>query len=160
MLIFKMLLGGLASLVGPVFNYLNARVDSNARIHLSDNETLSRVGSTVIAGASKADELNADIRKKEGPFSPTVVAAIAGFLAPFAWHTWQVCLDSSRWLPSYDWVWGFIPYPCVSVHIVGSWRVAALPGMFETTEHAVIQSLFIGASTAATGVALLKALRK
>lgn len=160
MWIFKMLLGGLSSLVGPLFNYLNARVDADSRKHISDNETLSRVGSTIIEGTSKADELNAEIRKKEGPFAPMVVMSIVGFLVPFAWHTWQVCLDSSRWLPSYELLWGFIPYPAVSVHIVGSWRVAALPGLFETTEHAVIQSLFIGAATAATGVALLKALRR
>ncbi|WP_198031709.1 hypothetical protein [Bradyrhizobium sp. Ec3.3] len=159
-MLWGLAIGFLKSAIGPVFDFLNKRVDANARIHLSDNETLQRVGSTVIDGASKADELNEKLREKEGPFSPMVVCSILGFLAPFAWHTWQVCLDSSRWLPSYDFLFGFIPYPAVSVHIVGSWRVAALPGLFETTEHAVIQSLFIGASTAAAGFALIKAARR
>lgn len=157
---WNLILGGLTSIVGPVFNYLNARVDTNARIHLSDNETLSKVGSTVIGGASKADELNANLRLKEGKFAPMAIMSIGGFLVPFAWHTWQVALDSSRWVPALGWLWGWVPYLTVESHIVGSWKVAAMPGLFETTEHAVIQSLFIGAATGAAGVALIKAMKR
>lgn len=150
---WQLLLGGLTSIIKPVFDFLNARVDANARMHISDNATMAQVGSTVIAGASKADELNAQIRLKEGKWAPMVLTSIVGFLLPFAWHTWQVVLDSSRWVPSLAW-------PFIVEHQVGSWRVAALPGMFETTEHAVINSLFIGASTLLAGAGLIKAVRR
>jgi hypothetical protein len=36
----------------------------------------------------------------------------------------------------------------------------AYGSMFETTEHAVIQSLFIGASTAVAGVAMVRAIKR
>jgi len=153
--IFEAALGSLSKIVGPLFNWLNARVDAKVRVHLSDNETLAKVGSTVIEGMSKADELNAGIRSKEGPWSPWVVVTIFGFMLPFSYHTWQVVLDSSAWhIVIGEWF-----LPTFQRHAVGSWRVAALPGLFETTEHAVIQSLFIGAGVAVGGIALIKSLR-
>lgn len=156
MWLFKLLLGSLSTIVKPVFDYLNARVDADSRKHISDNATLATVGSTVFAGLSKADELNAEIRTKEGKWAPMVLTSICGFLLPFAWHTWQVVLDSSRWVPSLG------PYylPTLVEHQVGSWKVAALPGMFETTEHAVINSLFIGASTLLAGVGIIRAAKR
>jgi hypothetical protein len=70
---WSLILSGLTALAGPLFSFLNARVDANARVHISDNETMSRVASTVIEGTSKADELNAQIRMKGEPFlSPSV----------------------------------------------------------------------------------------
>lgn len=159
MWLFKLALGSLSTIIGPVFNWLNARVDADSRKHISDNDTLARVGSTIIDGTSKADELNAAIRLKEGVWSPWVIVTIVGFMTPFAWHTWQVVLDSSRWLPVIE-TWYGLPYLTVIDHRVGSWSVAALPGMFETTEHAVINSLFIGASTLLAGHGLIKALKR
>jgi hypothetical protein len=150
---WTLLLGFLSGAIKPVFDFLNARVDANARMHISDNATMAQVGSATLAGASKADELNAQIRLKEGKWAPMVLTSIAGFLFPFAWHTWQVVLDSSRWIPAMAW-------PPIQEHVVGSWHVAALPGMFETTEHAVINSLFIGASTLLAGAGLIKAIRR
>lgn len=152
-------LGILKAAIGPIFEFLNRRVEAKERMHISDNETLSKVGSVVMPGLSKADELNAQLRAKEGAFSPILITSIVGFLFPFAWHTWQVVLDSSRWVPAVRF-WYVIPYIGVDDHVVGSWRVAALPGMFETTEHAVINSLFIGASTLVAGVAMIKAAKR
>lgn len=149
-----------AAVADKALGFLNARVDAKARIHLSDNDTLARVTSTVIDGASKADELNAAIRKADGKWSPLAITSIVGFLLPFAWHTWQVVLDSSRWHPVVNWMWGIIPMVGVREHVVGSWKVAALPGLFEGTEHAVIQSLFVGAATAAALVPVIKALKR
>lgn len=153
---WELILGGLTALIKPLFNFLNARVDANARMHIADNATLQSVGSSILVGASKADELNAELRAKEGLKSPLLWASIIGFLAPFSWHTWQVCLDSSRWVIEF----GPWYLPVIAEHQVGSWRVAALPGMFETTEHAVINSLFIGASTVLAGVGIIKAIKR
>lgn len=158
-MIWTAILGFLKALVGPVFNYLNTKVEADKQVKLSDNTRDAKVISTVEGGIEKADNLNAQIRLKEGKWSPWVLVTIGGFMSPFAWHTWQVVLDSSRWVPSIGLLWRTIPYPTVAEHVVGSWRVAALPGMFETTEHAVIQSLFIGAGAAVGAIPIIKALR-
>lgn len=147
------------ALVGPVFNYLNARVEADKQVKLSDNTRDTAALKTVEGGISNADNLNAQIRIKEGKWSPWVMMTICGFMAPLAWHTWQVVLDSSRWVPVVRF-WYWLPYPTVVEHVVGSWRVAALPGMFETTEHAVIQSLFIGAGAAVGAIPIIAALRR
>lgn len=157
-MIWSLALGFVKELIGPVFNFLNRRVEKEERVHISDNETLSQVGTSVVGGLSKADELNARLNAPGGRdnWSPWVWATILGFMLPFAFHTWQVCLDSSYWHLSLNGPW-YWPVQW-ETHAVGSWKVAKLPGMFEVTEHAVIQSLFVGAATAATGVALIAAL--
>lgn len=146
------------SLFGGVFEFLNKRVDANARVKISADTRDAAVVGGVEGGIQNADNLNAQIRMKEGKWSPWVLMTILGFMSPFAWHTWQVVLDSSRFHPAIGF-WYFIPYPTVVEHIVGSWRVAALPGMFETTEHAVVQSLFIGAGAAVGAIPIIRALR-
>lgn len=156
MWVWKLLLSGISTVIGPVFEFLNKRVDANERMHVSDNATIVGLGGSIIAGQTRADELKAEIRLREGKWSPWVIITIGGFMMPFGWHTWQVVLDSSRWLPCL----GRYYLPNVCDHVVGSWRVAALPGMFETTEHAVIQSLFIGASAAVGAIPIIAALRR
>jgi len=145
-------------LFGSVFEYLNKKVDADARVTISSNERDTAVVGTVESSIQNADNLNAQIRLKEGKWSPWVLVTIIGFMAPIAWHTWQVVLDSSRWIPVVR-EWYGIPYVTVVEHTVGSWGVARLPGLFETTEHAVIQSLFIGAGAAVGAIPILRALR-
>src|SRR6185436_12314080 len=106
---------------------------------ISDNTTIAGLGGSVIAGQTRADELKTQVRLAEGKWSPWVMMTIGGFMAPTAWHYWQVILDSSRWVPCI----GDYYLPTVCAHVVGSWKVASLPGQFETTEHAIITSLFV-----------------
>lgn len=155
MFVWKMLLNGIAAIIGPVFGFLNKRVDADVQKHVSDNATIAGLGGAFIGGQTEADKLKTQVRLAEGKWSPWVVVTIAGFMCPFAWHTWQVVLDSTRWHISL----GAYYLPVISEHVVGSWKIATLPGMFETTEHAIIQSLFIGAGAAVGGIAIIRALR-
>jgi hypothetical protein len=152
----ELLLGGLTSFLTPIFNWLNTRVDADARKHISDNATIAGTVGAVVGAQANADALNTQVRLKEGKWSPWVIVTVAGFMVPFAWHTWQVCLDSSRWVIEF----GPWYIPRVVEHTVGSWKVAALPGLWETTEHAVIQSLFTGAGVAVGAIPIIKALRR
>lgn len=150
--IFASILSGLFS---PLFNWLTARSNNSAQITVAGDGATVQAGAATLNAIAAADALNA----KRGDRSPWTMLAVA-FAAPFAWHTWEVVLDSSRWLPMIEWSdWG-IPYVWVSMHVVGSWKVAALPGMFETTEHAVINSLFVGASAALAGAGIIRAIKR
>jgi hypothetical protein len=144
----SLIFGFLSSLLSPLFNWLTAFFNSQAQVSVSANATAGQV-------ITNADTLNASIRKSEGGWSPWVLVTICMFMLPFGWHTWQIVLDSSHWVPSLGWLW-WIPYPAIDVHQIGSWHVARLPGMFEQTEHAVINSLFVGAAAVLALSGLMK----
>lgn len=152
---FQIALSSLSTVLKPVFDFLNKRVDADAQKHISDNTAAGAIAGGAFDAQKNADALKAQVRLAEGKWSPWVVLTIAGFMAPFAWHTWQVVLDSSPWHIEFG-PW-FVPQ--LTRHAVGSWHVAALPGLFETTEHAVIQSLFIGAGAAVGAIPIIRALR-
>ena len=83
-------------------------------------------------------------------------------LAPLVWHEWQVVMDSSHFIPTIAYAglfWDsiFIPYPTVTTHVIDSWKVAKLPGGWETTELSIFTSLFIGATAAVGTIAALGA---
>ena len=151
---FLFALGLLKSFVGPVFNWLNARVDADKQMHIVDSQTMGTIATGGLAAQSKADELNAQVRIKEGNWGPTVIMMMV-ILAPFVWHEWQVVLDSSRFVPAWDGWW-----PAVAQHQVGSWKVAALPDPWGAVELAIFQSFFIGASVAVTAIAAIKAIKR
>lgn len=152
MLIWKLILGFLTSAVTPIFEFLNKRVESAERIHINDNATMATIVGGTQSAISNADGLNTQVRLKEGPWSPWVVVTIAGFMVPLAIHTWQVVIDSSKWLVRLG------PYYLPQIYQARE-TVAALPGMFEITEHAVIQSLFVGAGAAVGAIPIIMALR-
>ena len=155
-MMWSIIFSGVKAFLGPVLNFFNARVSAEERMHISDNAAAVGALGAVEGAITKADELNTQVRLKEGKWSPWVLVTIGGFMVPFAWHTWQVVLDSSRFHISF----GAYFLPHITEHVVGSWKVAALPGLFETTEHAVIQSLFVGASAAVAAIPIIRALRR
>jgi hypothetical protein len=146
----------LTSMLGPVFNYLNKRADVDAQKHISDNTSAGVAVTAVMNAQQNADNQNSETRRREGKWSPWVVVTIVGFMLPFAWHTWQVVLDSSAWHLVLDRFY----LPHFVFHKVGSWKVAALPGKWSDTEHAVIQSLFVGASAALGAAGIIKLFRR
>lgn len=151
---WSLALGFLKMLIGPVFDFLNKRVDAAEQIHIIDSQTMGVIAAGGIAAISKADELNAAVRMKEGNWGPTVIMMMV-ILTPFVWHEWQVVLDSSRWVPTWS---GWLP--SVVEHRVGSWAVAALPDPWGSVELAIFQSFFIGASVAVTTIAAIKAIKR
>lgn len=153
-MIWTLIFGFVKSIIGPVFDYLNKRVDANLQMHLVDTTTMGTIAAGGIAASVTADALNAQIRQKEGSWGPmTIMMAI--ILTPFVWHEWQVVLDSSRWIPAwYGWL------PTIIEHKVGSWSIPALPDPWGTVELAIFQSFFIGASAAVATVAAIKAIKR
>lgn len=157
----------LQGIVGPLFTYLNKRVDADMQVHVVTNKTLGEVAGKGIDAVTNADKLNAETRQREGTWGPTVLMMLL-VLAPFVWHQWQVVLDSSRWIPSWDLWLGFIPYPTVAEHQIGSWRVATLgkpgpngePSPWDQTQQAIFQSLFVGATAAVVAVATVRAIKR
>lgn len=146
MFTWSLALKALKWLAGGAFDFLNRRVESHERIVIG-------LGTAGMDATKNADNLNAEVRLKEGPWSPWVLVTIFGFMAPFAWHTWQVVIDSSKWVIRIgDY---FLP-ELVQVRA----SVATLPGLFEQTEHAVINSLFIGAGAGLGLLMVLKAIKR
>lgn len=161
-MIWGLVFGFVKSIIGPVFEFLNKRVDAKVQMHIVDQNTLGSIAKGGFEVIGKADELNAQIRMKEGNWGPMTIM-MALILAPFIWHEWQVVLDSSRWIPIIDvaWFWIFpVPYPTVMEHNVGAWRIPALPEPWGTVELAIFQSFFIGASAAVATVAAIKAIKR
>jgi hypothetical protein len=149
----------------PLFDWLNARVDADKQIHIVDAKTMGAIATGTLGNLANADNLNAQIRMKEGNWGPTVIM-MAVILAPFVWHEWQVVLDSSRFLIGLDWS-GTIPLPHLVQHRPGSWGVPSIgkPGpdgqsAWDKTEQAIFTSFFVGATTAVAGAALIKAFKK
>lgn len=165
-LIFGSVLESLAAIVGPIFGWLNKRVDADVQKHVVDTKAVSDISIAGLDGLSKADAVNGQIRMKEPTWGPAVLMMIA-VLSPFVWHEWQVVLDSCRFVPGIVWAWDFIPFPWFAEHRIGSWGVAKLgapdadgTSLWDKTEQAIFQSLFIGASTAVVAVAAIRAVKK
>lgn len=154
-----LVLGFLKGLIGPVFDFLNKRVDAAEQIHIIDSQTMGTIAAGGQAALATADQVKAQVWMKQGNWGP-MTWFMASVLAPLVWHLWQVVLDSSKWLPSYDFVLGFIPYPDVVMHVVGSWHVAALPAPFDSTEMYIFTSLFIGASVHAVTTGSIAAIKR
>ncbi len=150
--------GVLKTLIGPVFEFLNKRLDTEAQIHITTTKAIADAGAAGLAAVSKADELNAQVRMSQGAWGPVTICMMI-ILAPLVWHEWQVALDSSRWVPVFA-TWYGIPYVTVAEHRVGSWGIAKLPGAWDAVELAIFQSFFIGAAASLSTIAVIKALRK
>ena len=134
-----------------IIGFLNAKVEADARVQISTNETIGTVAGAGLNAISKADELNA----KRSPWEPIMILA-AIILAFITYHTAFVVLDSVPWhIGLGKW---FLPE--WRYHVTGSWSVKALPGLFETTEHAILNSLFVGAAAAGATLAIIKGLRR
>lgn len=152
-------LGALKWVFGSLIGFLNTKVEADKQIAITSITAQATVGGEALKTIANADNLNAQIRMKGEKFLSPMVVFMSLVLAPLVWHEWQVVLDSSRFIPIIS-TWYGIPYITVIEHRIGSWSVAVLPGVWDATEQAIFQSLFVGASAAVAGVAMIKALRR
>lgn len=164
-MIWSFILSLATSFAKPLFDWLNTKVDADKQMHIVDTQTLGTIATAGLSGLQNADNLMAGLRAKEGNWGPTVVCMVV-ILAPFVWHEYQVVLDSSRFIPGVDWL-GWIPYPTIVEHRIGSWGVPGIgrPGpdglsVWDKTEQAIFTSFFIGATTALTAVAAIRAIKR
>lgn len=151
-------LSGIAGIVGPIFNFLNARVSAESQITLVRSAATGAVSFEAESALGKGDVAKAQVWERQGNWGP-ITWFMASVLVPLVWHLWQVVGDSSRWLPSYYWD-GWLPVPTIVPHVIGSWHVATLPAPFDSVEMNIFTSLFIGASVAGAAHFAARAIKR
>lgn len=149
-------LSALFSVFGKTITDLHADTTSRQKV---ENESGVALAKTDADAHIEAQKIRADVQKSQGTWGPF---GLAGFMIAmaFAYHVVMIVFDSTSWhlIPTLKWY--FIPWLEWSPHLVGSWRIAALPGKFEDTEHAILQALFYVGPPSAALVIASKAFRR
>jgi hypothetical protein len=158
-LISNVLLGGINMLVGTVGKTITDIHTSETARQTSQNSSGAALASTTADAHTASGNTRADVQKSQGSWGPF---GIAGFIIAmmFAFHVSMIVLDSSPWHIGLTTLWYVIPWLEWKAHTVGSWKVAALPGLFEQTEHAILQALFYVGPPSAALVIAAKAFRR
>lgn len=139
-------LPGLAASIGDTV--IKAKQTQAAREGAQDTSGTAVAGSW-LHSVTEANRTRAEARKNEGAWGPIgIITFMAGL--GIVYHEWMIVLDSTPWSL----------FGLVEPHVVGSWRVAALPGEWEKVELAVLQALFYVAPPAAAAVAVAKVFRR
>lgn len=132
---------------------------SNTARQQSENTSGLQAHGQYVEGQTAAGAQRAEVQKSQGSWGPFGLAGFVIAMA-FAFHVVMIVLDSSSWhlLPTMKWY--VIPWLEWAPHVVGSWKIAPLPGKFEETEHAILQALFyVGPPSAALAI-VAKAFRR
>jgi len=103
--------------------------------------------------------VRAQVQMSQGAWGPLGILSFLVGLG-FVWHEWQVVLDSTPWHLVPTMKFYLIPWLEWQEHAVGTWRVPLMPGLFETTEHYILQALFYIGGGAAGAVMVAKAFRR
>ena len=158
------LLGGIAlkifnagaGVFGKVITDIHA---DNTTRQKNENESGVSIANTTAQSHSDAAKTRADVQKSQGSWGPF---GLAGFIIAmaFAYHVVMIVLDSTSWHLLLTTRWYVLPWMEWSPHVVGSWHIAALPGKFEETEHAILQALFYVGPPSAALVIAAKAFRR
>jgi hypothetical protein len=147
---------GLLSTGGKVITDIHA---DNTTRQRNENESGTSLARTTADSHTSAANTRADIQKSQGSWGPF---GLAGFIIAmcFAFHVAMIVFDSTSWhlIPTMKWY--FLPWLEWQPHVVGSWRIAPLPGKFEETEHAILQALFYVGPPSAALVIAAKAFRR
>lgn len=127
---------------------IRARQTEASRQGQQDKSGIELAGSW-LHSVTEANRARMEARRNEGAWGPIgIITFLAGL--GIVYHEWMIVLDSTPWSL----------FGLVEPHVVGSWRVAALPGEWEKVELAVLQALFYVAPPAAAAVVVAKALRR
>jgi len=150
---------GLNAILGTIGKTITDIHADNTTRFRNEGEAGNTLASTTVRGATEAADRRADVQKSQGTWGPF---GLAGFVIAmmFAYHVSMIVLDSTSWhlLPTLKFY--FIPWLTWQEHVVGSWRIATLPGRFEETEHAILQALFYVGPPSAALVIAAKAFRR
>jgi hypothetical protein len=129
------------AIAGGVVSVLNKRSD------VALGELQSTVGAERDTLIARIQADAAGYQTRSGLMKGMWWLSFALFLAYFGplWHSLLVYLDSCPFIPWFDgWIPAIIPHP------VGSWKVAALPGLYGDHEWQIIAAL-LGIQTAVVG---------
>jgi hypothetical protein len=157
----------IASLFSSGFNAILGTVGKTITDIHADNTTRfknegdagNQLAGTIATSSDRAANTRADVQKSQGAWGPF---GLAGFIIAMmlAFHVSQVILDSTPWHLVPTMKWYVLPWFEWQFHVVGSWKVALLPGKFEETEHAILQALFYVGPPSAALVIAAKAFRR
>jgi len=125
----------------------------------NENDAGNQLASTTANSSNQAAATRADVQKSQGTWGPF---GLAGFLIAmaFAFHVLMIVMDSTSWHLVPMMKWYVLPWLEWQPHVVGSWKIATLPGKFEDTEHAILQALFYVGPPSAALVIASKAFRR
>jgi hypothetical protein len=151
--------GGLNAILGTIGKTITDVHTSNTARQKSENEAGVQIHGQHVEGHTAAGAQRAEVQKSQGAWGPF---GLAGFLIAmaFAFHVLMIVMDSTPWHLVPVMKFYVIPWLEWQEHIVGSWKVATLPGKFEETEHAILQALFYVGPPSAALVIASKAFRR
>lgn len=151
--------GGLSAIFGVFGKTItDIHADSTSRFK-NENDAGNTLATTTANSAIQQAQIRADVQKSQGTWGPF---GLAGFLISmaFAFHVLMIVMDSTSWHLVPFMKWYVLPWLEWQPHVVGSWKVAILPGKFEDTEHAILQALFYVGPPSAALVIASKAFRR
>jgi hypothetical protein len=133
-------------MVEAVGNVLIKRGETEAQKQGIENKSGNELALGYLSHIAETNKIKAQSQTER-----QVIAALVLFALPSGIHWWSVNLDS---IPFY------IPWFMDQAHIVGSWKVAALPGEYGVTNQEIIRSFFITTGAVAGISVLAKAFRR
>lgn len=158
-LIVNAVLGGLNMVLGTAGKVVTDIHADNTTRYRNENDAGNQLAGTIVSGANTAGGQRADVQKSQGAWGPF---GLAGFIIAmaFAFHVVMVVMDSTSWhlIPTMKWY--VVPWLEWQQHVVGSWKIATLPGKFEDTEHEILKALFYVGPPSAALVIASKAFRR
>ena len=157
--ILSLITGGLSAILGTVGKTVTDIHADNTTRYRNENDAGTTLAGTTANSHSQAAATRADVQKSQGSWGPF---GLAGFLIAmaFAYHVLMIVMDSTSWHLVPTMKWYVLPWLEWQAHVVGSWRIATLPGKFEETEHAILQALFYVGPPSAALVIAAKAFRR
>jgi hypothetical protein len=151
--------GGLNAILGTIGKTITDIHTSETARRKSEDESGVALGRTIADSHTEAARTRADVQKSQGTWGPFGLAAFLIAMA-FAFHVLMIVMDSTSWHLVPTMKWYVLPWLEWQEHVVGSWRIATLPGKFEDTEHAILQALFYVGPPSAALVIASKAFRR
>jgi hypothetical protein len=152
-------LGGMNALLGTAGKVVTDIHADNTTRQKNQAAAGNELAGTAVQGATSAGAQRADVQKSQGAWGPF---GLAGFVIAMAlaWHVVMLVLDSCGWhlVPTLKWY--VLPWLEWQPHVVGSWKIVALPGRFEDTEHEILKALFYVGPPSAGLLALAKAFQR
>lgn len=152
-------LSGLNLIVGTVGKTVTDIHADNTTRYKNENDSGNQLASTTAQSQTEAGRTRADVQKSQGSWGPFGLAGFVIAMA-FAFHVVMIVMDSTSWHLVVVAKFYVLPWLEWQPHVVGSWRVAVLPGKFEDTEHAILQALFYVGPPSAALVIAAKAFRR
>lgn len=155
--------GLLLSVVNSLFGVAGKTITDlhadNTTRYKNEGDAGDRLADTTARAHSEAASTRADVQKSQGTWGPFGIASFVVAMM-IAYHASMIILDSTSWHIGLTTVWYVVPWLEWRPHVVGSWAIAALPGKWSETEHAILQALFYVGPPSAALVIASKAFRR